>query len=243
LLLRMRKAREEWKVYGGVFDKATYEVLFRLAGKGLFDRLESPLSIGKESNVFSAVGKHGRVAVKIYRVTACDFNRMYDYIRYDPRFRVVKKRRKVVFAWALREYRNLFRARNAGVRVPAPFGVLNNVLVEEFIGYEDEHGRGVSAPKLKDAIPEDIDGFFNDLLKNLKLLYKAGLVHGDLSAFNILNHDETPVLIDLSQGTVDRNPYFNSYWERDVKVICNFFNKIGLKVDPVDVLKEIKFKK
>jgi len=237
-----KRTKEEWKVYSGVFDKKTYEVLFKLSGRGCFNRLESPLSIGKESNVFSAVGKRGRVAVKIYRVNACDFNRMYDYIKFDPRFPgISKRRRNIVFSWALREYRNLLRARKAGVRVPTPIVVLDNVLVEEFIGYEDEHGKPVSAPKLKDSHPEDVEGFFLALLKNMTLLWKAGLVHGDLSEFNILNYNENPVIIDLSQGTVEKSPLYSELWERDISNVCRFFRKLGLEITEESIKEKIGF--
>jgi RIO kinase 1 len=71
-------------------------------------------------------------------------------------------------------------------------------------------------------------------------LYKAGMVHADLSQFNILNLKEEPVFIDFSQCTLKRNPRAEEFLERDVRNICNFFKKIGLKVDEEKVLKKIK---
>ena len=90
-----------------------------MISSGHIDGLESPISVGKESNVFSAKKGNDRVIVKIYRLETCDFNRMYDYIKYDRRYVTLRKqKRKVIFAWAQREYRNLLKAREAGINVP-----------------------------------------------------------------------------------------------------------------------------
>ncbi|MCK5108049.1 MAG: serine protein kinase RIO, partial [Nanoarchaeota archaeon] len=131
-----KRAREEWKTYDGVFDAFTNRNLFKLISQGHFEGLIGPISIGKEANVFSARTENGgKVAVKIYRLETCDFNRMYEYIKYDPEFMNIKKqRRKVVFTWAKREFHNLIKARKMGIRVPKPITVINNVLVMEFIG-------------------------------------------------------------------------------------------------------------
>lgn len=220
----MSKYKERFKTYQNVFDEFTYRNIFKLISEGYFEGIEGPVSIGKEANIFSAVKKDGsRAIVKIYRLETCDFNRMYDYIRYDPRFvKLKKQKRKVIFAWAQREYRNLLKARQADVAVPTPFTFKFNILVEELIGKEQ------AAPMLKDSHPKNKKAFFEDIVENMKRLYKAGLVHGDLSEFNILNHEERPVLIDLSQGTQLDNPCAKDYFDRDIRNVCRFFRKIGL---------------
>ena len=113
--------KEKFKTYEGVFDNFTLRTLFELSSKGHFEDLESPISIGKESNVFTALNKQGkRFIIKIYRLETCDFNRLYEYIQTDPRFLGLKKqRRKVIFAWCQREYRNLLNARDAHAPAPA----------------------------------------------------------------------------------------------------------------------------
>ena len=215
-------SKEKFKTMHDVFDEFTNRTLYKLITEGHFRGLQSPINIGKESNVFSALTEDdGKVAVKIYRLETCDFNRMYDYIKEDPRFaNLKKKKRKVIFAWVQREYRNLLKAREGSVKVPIPIKFANNVLVEEFIGDDG------AAPKLKDAIPKNI--------------YKSGLVHADLSAFNILNYKENPVFIDMSQTTTLKNSRAEEFLKRDVKNICNFFNKIGLKADEDSAIKKIK---
>ena len=227
--------KEKWKVWGNVFDEFTFRTLFKLASQGHFELIQSPISIGKESNVFSARKDSESIIIKIYRLETCDFNRMYDYIKYDPRYVNLKKqKRKTVFTWTQREYRNLMKAREAGVNVPKPITFLNNALCLEFIGNKEV------APKVKDRIPKNKKNFFDKIIKDVQKLYKAGLVHADLSQFNILNFKEEPVFIDFSQCTLKRNPRAEEFLERDVRNICNFFNKIGLKVDKDKVLKKIK---
>ena len=226
--------REKFKTYEGVFDEFTNRTLFKLISQGHFEGIIGPISIGKEANVFSAQTSEGKVAIKIYRLENCDFNRMYEYIRYDPEFMSIKKqRRKVVFAWAQREFHNLIKARKMGIRVPKPINVLNNVLVMEFIG-ED-----TSALKLKDHIPDDLSNFYKKTIKYMKIIHKHNLVHSDLSAYNILNLNNEPVFIDLSQLMPLNIPGAKEHEDRDIKNIANFFKKYGLNVNVKTLKKEL----
>ena len=130
--------REEWKTFADVFDSFTEKQIWSLISKKVIDGLVGQVSIGKEANIFTAEKDGKTVIVKIYRLSTCDFNRMYSFIRTDPRFpELNRQRRKVVFAWAKREYRNLLKTREAGVRVPTAIAHLSNVLVMEFIGDDD----------------------------------------------------------------------------------------------------------
>jgi len=145
-----------------------------------------------------------------------------------------RKKRKIIFAWVQREYKNLLRARKGKVHVPKPIAFLNNVLVLEFIGDGDR-----IAPKLKDKTPKDKRQFFNKVISNIKKLYNADLVHADLSAFNILNFNEEPVFIDFSQTTTLEHSEVMKFLRRDVKNICSFFIKSGLRIDEQKVMKSI----
>ncbi|MEM4265780.1 MAG: serine protein kinase RIO [Candidatus Woesearchaeota archaeon] len=238
-MARIRHPEDIKKTFKNVFDNFTNVTILKLISKGQLDGLESPISIGKEANIFSALAQGERVMVKIYRIATCDFNKMYDYLRADPRFPGLdKNRRKVVVLWARREYRNLLKAREAGVRVPTPRAVLNNVLVMEFIGDE-----GIPAPRIKDAIPENPKEFFEKVVNGMQKLHKAGLVHTDLSQFNILNYNEEPVFIDMSQATTLENPNAQEYLTRDIKNICTFFRKLGLDIDDEKIRQQITGKK
>lgn len=234
---KFKEGTEKFKTMHDVFDEFTNRTIFKLITEGHFRGLESPINIGKESNVFSALTEDGkRVIAKIYRLETCDFNIMYDYIRDDPRYTGLKdKKRKIIFAWVQREYRNLMNAREAQVSVPIPITFYNNVLVLEFIG-----SNGNIAPMLKDSIPRNKKQFFDKIIGNIRKLYKANLVHADLSAFNILNFEENPVFIDMSQATLTKHPRAEEYLERDVRNICSFFRKIGLKVNEKSALRKIR---
>src|SRR3989344_8538732 len=170
-----RITREKFDPFGNVFDQFTYRNLFKLSSQGHFRELQSPISIGKEANLFTALTENGgKVIVKIYRLQTCDFNRMYDYLRADPRFMGVKhNRRQVVFAWAKREYRNLLKARQIGIRVPTPQALLHNIVVMEHIG------RDAPAPKVKDAVPADPEKFCATTTRFVRKFYRAWMVYGD----------------------------------------------------------------
>lgn len=230
-----KKTKEKFKVYKNVFDEFTLRTLFELESKGHF--LEEdlvPISIGKEANVFWGRSKEHEVVLKIYRMQSADFNRMYDYIKYDPRFLELKKqRRKVILAWAQREYRNLMIAREANVNAPLPYAIKKNVMVLEMVGKE------APASKLKDQVPKNPKKFFEQIVEDMKRYYRAGYVHGDLSAFNILNDNEVPALIDFSSGTQLNNPNADEFLKRDIKNVADFFRKHGVEIDDEKVYKKI----
>lgn len=233
---RARQSREGFKIRHNVFDEFTNRTIYKLITEGYIEGLESPLFIGKESNVFTALTRQGeRRIVKIYRLESCDFNRMYDYIKADPRYANIRKRRRnTVFAWVQREYRNLMIAREHGIPVPLPYAFMNNVLVLECISSGDH-----IAPKLKDAPPRHPKRFFTRIVEGMRKLHKAGLVHADLSPFNILNRDEQPVFIDFSQATEYDTQGGEAYLQRDVRNVCAFFRPLGVDADEAKVRKLI----
>ncbi len=230
-------SKEKFRTYKAVFDESTLRVLFKLESEGYFKELLSPIKIGKESNIFSAVKEDDSfVILKIYRINNAEFKRMYTYIAADSRFEgLSNNRRKVIFAWAQREYRNLLTAHQAGVAVPLPHAVKANVLVMELIGTDS-----LVAPRLKEVESTNVQKFYLDVLKNLKKLYAAGYVHGDLSEFNILNFKETAYFIDFSHGTKLGSSLADSLLERDIKNLVSYFTKKGLKLKAEDVLMDVK---
>lgn len=227
--------RDKFKTYGDVFDNFTVANINSLISRRIFAGLEGPVSIGKEANIFTALRKDGsRIIVKIYRLETCDFNRMYDYIRTDPRFPKLKRsRRKVIFEWAKREYINLGRTRNAGVRVPTPIAIKDNIVVMEFIGMDRP------SPKLKDCFDVDFPAFAGKTVDYMAMLCRQGLVHGDLSEFNILVHNRSPVFIDFSQATTLKDPKARMLLERDAKNISRYFSKRGLDLSAEEILRRI----
>jgi len=230
-----KKFRERFKTAEDVFDRFTIRNLFVLSSKDFFEEdTLSPISIGKEANIFSALKGDQKVIIKIYRLETSDFKKMYDYIRTDPRYQnLAKRRREIIFAWAQREYRNLLGARKALVKAPLPITFMKNILVISFIGDED------AAPKVKDAIPQQPKEFFDTIIENIKKFYDSGYVHGDLSKFNILNHNEQPVLIDFSQASPLRSPHVQEMLKRDIHNVGEFFRKLDVTVDEEEILAKI----
>lgn len=233
----VRSFPEKWKVYGNVFDQYTFRNLYKLQTQGHYEELLSPVALGKEANIFTARTSEGKtVIIKIYRLQTCNFNKMYDYIKGDPRYINLKKqRRKIIFAWTLREYRNLLKFREF-VEVPQPITQLDNIIVMEMVGREEP------SCQLKDDVPEDVKGFCETLIKELKKIRDAGFVHGDLSEYNILNFEDEPIFIDLSQSTTKSDPNYEEYWDRDIKNMVRFFRKIGYKITEEELTTYIKKK-
>lgn len=226
------KYQERFKTLKSVFDEFTSRSLFELQSRGVFEEPLSPFKVGKESNIFLASKDSRKIIVKIYRVQNCDFKRMFAYIGQDPRYiGLKKKRREIIFAWAQREYKNLLRAEKAGINSPKALAFRNNIVVEEMIGEKEP------APALKDTYPQDTYRFFREIIKQIRKLYQEGLIHGDLSSFNILNFNEQPYFIDFSQATLVRTPNSKELLERDMKNIVEFFGKLGVKTS---VKKELR---
>jgi RIO kinase 1 len=214
------KSKEDWKVYGNVFSQRSLQLLFKLSSQGYFEELESSISVGKEANIFTATTTdQKRIVAKIYRLENVNFKQMYDYLASDPRYtNTTRNSRIIVFTWTQREYRNLLKAREV-IKVPSPIAFKDNIILMEFIG--DEH----PAPELKIAPPKDPKKFFNKTIDNMRKLFKAGLIHGDLSSFNILNHHEEPIFIDFSQATTTDANNAQELLRRDIRNICDYFKK------------------
>ena len=231
----VNRSREEWKTYGNVFDNFTLRNLERLATQGYFEELKGSVALGKEANVFVAETKEGnQVAVKIYRLENCNFNKMYEYIAQDPRYINLKgDKRRIIFAWTQREYRNLLKAREL-VRVPTPIVFKDNILVTEYIEEDAE-----AAPQLKNVHLENPQQTFEEIVVMIKNLFKTNLIHGDLSEFNILMQYEKPVFIDFSQGTAKDSPNAKELLIRDIGNICRFFKKQGVKSDPEEIYQQV----
>ena len=89
---------------------------------------------------------------------------------------------------------------------------------------------GNPAQPAKNQPPKDPEDFFNKLLVNLKLFVnEAKLVHGDLSNYNILNKDEEPVIIDVSQSVVLDNPISKELLERDINTLVREYTRLGVE--------------
>jgi RIO kinase 1 len=218
------KDADQFKVEASVFDDATYGALYKLVQDGHIDAFGGPVSTGKEANVYTALAGEKEVAVKVYRINASDFTDMRGYLEGDPRLEELGGNKKaVVTAWVKREFANLKRARAAGVRAPEPVAVERNVLVMEFLGTET--GR---AKRLGEVHIENPETAFEVVREYLRRLYDAGLVHGDLSEYNVVVHDSELYVIDLGQAVTVHHPNHEDFLERDCENVAAFFARQGV---------------
>lgn len=226
----LQKDSGKFKLTENVFDETTLKVLYNLSNKGIITALGGSISTGKEANVFMAEGNKGKiVAVKIYRVATSTFKAMDVYIIGDPRFKDVRHTKKdLVFAWTKKEYRNLIRASEVGVKVPIPIITEKNVLIMEFIGEGEK-----PYPLLKNVSldKEDAKIVFEIIIQYMKKLYKeSNLVHADLSEYNILLNSNKiePIIIDMGQSVTCEHPRADQFLRRDIQNIVRYFRKYNV---------------
>ncbi len=183
--LMKKKRSEDYQVIEEVFDKPTLLVIYGFMNKGVIDEIHGVVNAGKEARVYWGKDTQGNeLAIKIYLTSSADFKKgMIPYIEGDPRFAHVRKdTRSLIYTWAQKEYKNLQRAKEAGVNVPEALAVQKNVLIMDFIGKN-----GKRAPLMKETTLEDPEKVFKILLTYMRRLYsKGGLVHADLSEYNIM---------------------------------------------------------
>ena len=197
-----------------------------LIDDGIVDRVIRQLKSGKEASVF-LVDCGGTVrCAKVYKeAEQRGFHHLAQYqegrkARGSRDERAMGKRSKFGRKQSQEEWKNaevdaLYRLDAAGVRVPKPFGYFDGVLLMEVIA--DENGE--AAPRLNDVspTPEQAAEWHEFLIRQIVLMLCAGLIHGDLSEFNVLLSVDGPVIIDLPQA-VDASSNNNAFrmLERDV---------------------------
>ena len=216
-----------------VFDRSTLMTIYNFMNKGKIDEIYGVVNAGKEARVYWGKDRNGReLAIKIYLTVSAEFKKgMLPYIRGDPRFAHIRKdTRSLIYAWAQKEFKNLQRAMDAGVRVPEPIAVSKNVLIMSFIGKN-----GVSALLLKEVSLKNPRQVYRRLLTYVKKLYqKAKLVHADLSEYNIMIWKNAPVLFDVSQAVTLEHPMADQFLRRDLQNLYKYFKKLGVDVLSVE---------
>jgi RIO kinase 1 len=204
---------------------------------GLIDEVNRQLMSGKEAMVFVVrCGEEIRCA-KVYKeANKRAFRQSVDYtenrkVKNSRQARAMAKgtrygREAQEEAWQNAEVDALYRLAAAGVRVPKPYNFHSGVLLMELI--TDEAGN--AAPRLNDLefTPAQARLHFQSLLQQVVLMLCAGVIHGDLSEFNILVGAEGPVIIDLPQA-VDAagNNHARAMLERDVNNLTHYFGRFA----------------
>jgi RIO kinase 1 len=200
-----------------------------LIDDGVIDTVIRSLKSGKEATVYLVrSGAHTRCA-KVYRdMRQRSFQKRARYqegrkVRGSRQARAIAKstrfgRKEQEAAWKNAEVDALYRLVAAGVRVPRPFGYFNDTLIMELV----TDAAGDPAPRLGDVdlSPETAREYHRFLVQQIVRMLSIGLIHGDLSEFNVLVGSQGPVIIDLPQAVnaAGNNGAF-AMLERDVNNI------------------------
>jgi RIO kinase 1 len=204
-----------------------------LVDDGLVDEVIRPLMSGKEADVYIVrCGSKIRCA-KIYKeALKRSFKKAAQYtegrkVRNSRRARAIEKgskfgRKQQEDTWQNAEVDALYRLARAGVRVPEPYGCFDGVLLMELV--TDEHGD--VAPRLNEVSmsAEQAREDHAQVMHYVMCMLNAGLVHGDLSEFNVLVDENGPVIIDLPQAVdAAANNNARAMLERDVKNMTDYY--------------------
>jgi serine/threonine-protein kinase RIO1 len=190
---------------------------------GLADEIVTIIGTGKEADVYLALWKGAPLALKVYRLhrTAQRKNSEIGYSQDR------------MGALAGKEFTTLQKAYQAGVPVPTPARRADNMFTMRFIG------ETVKAPQLKDVEVDDPNGVATQALAIVNGLFKACIVHGDLSEYNLLMAGDRLFVIDFLQS-IDFSSRINRHTQlekakpllmRDLQNLERFFGRCGVKVD------------
>lgn len=206
-----------------------------LVDEGLIDQVVRQLMSGKEATVYVVRSGGETLCAKVYKAaTERGFRQAVDYtenrkVRNSRQARAMAKgtrfgREAAEAAWQSAEVDALHRLAAAGVRVPRPHNFCDGVLLMDLVADAD----GNAAPRLNDVAftPADALRHHATLVGEVVRMLCAGLIHGDLSEFNILLADDGPVIIDLPQA-VDAagNNHAPRMLRRDLDNLRDFFGR------------------
>jgi len=220
-----------------------------LVQDGLVDEVIRPLKSGKEAAVYVVLSEGEIRCAKVYKeANKRGFHKQALYqegrkVRNTRQARAMEKntrfgRKQQEDVWQNAEVDALYRLAAAGVRVPQPYNFVEGVLLMELITDEN----GAAAPRLNDLelTSEQALEYHGLLIKEVVRMLCAGIIHGDLSEFNVLVDAHGPVIIDLPQA-VDAAANNNAarMLERDVNNLAVYFGRFAPELLGTSYGKEI----
>lgn len=229
------------------FDEPTRLLLYKFISNQTIEQYSGIISTGKEAVILHANSNPNydgdkalpaECAVKVFKTTLNEFKQRDLFIQDDHRFekRFNKQNsRKVIYMWAEKEMRNLLRMQKIGINCPDVIALKKNVIVMSFLGVDK-----MAAPKLKEAnlSASRMKRAYHEMVDVMYRLYNdAKLIHGDLSEYNIIWHNEKCYIIDVAQSVEPSNASALQFLMRDCEKISHFFTQKG--VDEVKTKEEL----
>lgn len=215
-LMEMDMVKSSTKPYKGyqlVFKGCDALAISSLVNKGTLNALGALIGVGKESEVYEALGL-GVVVIKIHRVGQRSFQSVRLNRSYIPEWKH--------FPWlfasmesASMEFSALSALQRGGVSVPVPLGINRNVIAMSYIA-------GLNLNQVSLEEPEEV---FEEVVENLRKAYGLGYIHSDLSEFNIMVDGEKVWLIDWPQWIEPSHPNADTILRRDIDNLVNYFSK------------------
>ncbi|MCE4617655.1 MAG: serine/threonine protein kinase [Desulfurococcales archaeon] len=217
----LRRSKHQLMGYTLTFQALDILALHTFVMRGTISELGPKLGVGKESEVYDAVTSAGkRVVVKFHREGARAFRTLKRHRSFAtdmPRKKWLQKAKLI----GQREYKALDELYRLGARVPMPIDYNRHAVVQEYV-------EGVELHVIdRDGLPNPLETL-EMILDTLAIAYqKAGIVHGDLSEYNIVVtiEDGTPYIIDWPQYVYKDDPTAPDLLRRDVWYIIRFFKK------------------
>jgi RIO kinase 1 len=220
-----------------------------LVRDGLVDEVIRPLKSGKEASVYVVLSEGEIRCAKVYKeANKRGFHKQALYqegrkVRNSRQARAMEKntrfgRKQQEEVWQNAEVDALYRLASVGVRVPKPYNFVEGVLLMELV----TDAEGAAAPRLNDLVltKEEALDYHDRLIKDVVRMLCAGLVHGDLSEFNVLVDSNGPVIIDLPQAVdAAANNNAASMLGRDVNNMAAYFGRFAPELLNTQYGKEI----
>ena len=220
-----------------------------LLDDGFIDDVLRPLMSGKEAAVYVVRAQGQLRCAKVYKeASKRSFHNQAEYqegrkVRNSRQARAMQKRtrfgrREQEQAWQNAEVDALYRLAAAGVRVPKPHGFVDGVLLMDLIVDAD----GDAAPRLNDIelTAAEARDYHQVMLREVVRMLSAGLIHGDLSEYNVLLGPEGPIIIDLPQAVdAAANNSAERMLTRDVDNMARYFGRFAPELLAVDYAGEI----
>lgn len=136
-------------------------------------------------------------------------------------------------SWLMHEFNAMKALYNAGADVPEPIAAGENAILMSYIG-----GENMPAPPLHtvELMQDEVQPLFDTTMRNIVLMLEHGMIHGDLSEYNILYWNGKITLIDFPQVVdVETNPNAGMILKRDIERVCQYFNQFGMNAIPDEI--------